>query len=405
MRFGVVLFDDVFRKSTGARKRATTDGWASIEGKAPRRIVSTSELESDVKWWTNFDFTDFNANFLGRHPNIFFSGFLRTELKSIAQELGGGVEQLSADRSAQVMSTLFSRVMRMAISTLKINLEGGGLGIKTMSDFIAGRAVNKNKIPDEINSALKHGYQAWSSVTRSLPREWKSATLRRPRYLHALEVLSTPVPSEHRWNYVNNTRLPVANSDRIDWCIGHDLPVLANVVVKPRRGDYTNIINYNAGSTLTRSWVCQPELLFLSQFCDIEVVGAFACDAGFEHQKEIEQFPTLGDFSLASYSLGILAENFWVSLASPRTNTINQKFYPPRAIWYRSMDRISMFMYAAKLQKTGFQITGYGTGSVLISYPAGATEDLVSAANEFGLDVPISKYAELRTEVRLSGDE
>lgn len=407
MRFGAVIFDDVFRKSAaGARKRAGTDGWASIDGGPARRIVSIGELESDVKWWTNFEFTDFNSNFLSRHPNLFFSGFLRTEFKALSNEIGSGVEQLSADQAAQAMSTLFGRVMRLAIATLGINLESGAMGTKKLTDYIAARTPNKNKIPEEANEAFRHAHQAWTSIPTRLPRDWKSATLRRPRYSHALDVLCTAVPPEHRWKYINSDRLPETHQKRMDWCLGNDeMPVLTNVVIKPRRGDFTTLLSYNSGSTVTRSWVCQPELLFLSQFCDIEVVGAFVCEAGFEPQKELDTFPSLGHFSTASLSLGILTENLWMSMAEPRVNAMAQKFYPPRGVWYRATDRIAMFVYAGEMQRAGFQISGYGNGSVLVCYPAGATEELISAATEFGLDVPASKYAEVRTEVRLARDE
>lgn len=405
MRCGVVIFDDVFRKTVGARKRASTNGWAAIDGAPARRIVSVSELESDVKWWTNFDFTDFNAHYLGRNPNIFFSGFLRTEFKSICQEIGCGVELEAADAAAQSMSVLFGRIARLAVERLKIRLDGGGVGVKALSDLIAAKVVNKNKLGDELNAALQHAYQAWTSVTQRLPKDWKSATLRKPRYTHALDVLSTPVPSEHRWRYVDNARMPAATQERIDWCLTNELPVLANVVVKPRRGDFTNILSYNAGSTVSRTWVCQPELLFLTQMCDVEVIGAFICEAGFEHQNEIDEFPTLGDFSLASYSLGLLAENIWVSMASPRTTSFAQKYFVPRAVWYRAIDRVAMFMYAARMHAQGFQISGYGNGSLIVCYPAGATEDLISAATDLGLDIPVTKFAEVRNEVRLMNDE
>lgn len=405
MRCGVVLFDDVFRKTVGARKRASTDGWASIDGLPSRRIVSISELESDVKWWTNFDFTDFNAHSLGRHPNIYFSGFLRTELKSIAQEIGCGVELQAADRAAQMMSTLFGRVMRLAVKTLNVKIDSGGMGVKTLTDYIAARTVSKNKLPEEIGTALQHSYQAWSAVNDRLPKDWKSTTLRKPRYAHALDILSTPVPSEHRWKYVNSARLPQDQQERSDWCLANELPVLANVIVKPRRGEFSNIISYNSGSTVSRTWVSQPELLFLTQFCDIEIMGAFVCEAGFEHQKELDSFPSLGDFSLSSYSLGLVVENLWVSMASPRVLSTGQKYFIPRAVWYRAMDRIAMFMYASRLQSQGFQISGYGNGSLIVCYPSGATEDLIESAGELDLDVPVTKFAEVRTEVRLDGDE
>jgi len=405
MRYGVVLFDDEIRKSASTKKRVASSGSVAIDGGPSRRIVSVAELESNVKWLTNFGFTDFNGNGLGRNPNLYFSGFLRSELKSIAEEIGAGPEQMSADQSVEVLSLLFSRVMNLATHALGVNFKTSSISTKGLPDFISARVINKNKIPDEINSALGHAYQTHTPTMQRFPRDWKKVMLRAPRYLHAVDVLSTPVPSEHQWVYVHNAKLPASNDARIEWCIGNDLPVLANVNVKPRRGEYGSLISYNAGAADVRSWVSQPELVILSQFCDVEVIGAFVCEAGFEHQKEVDQFPHLGDFSLASYSLGLIAENFWVSLASPRTSPTNQKFYPPRAVWYRAVDRMLMFMKAVKLQREGFQVFSYGLGNVTVYYPPGSTEDLTAYASQEGLDVPASTFAEIKTEVRLNADE
>ncbi|CAE6794409.1 hypothetical protein R70006_05002 [Paraburkholderia domus] len=405
MRYGVVMFDDEVRKSSGNKKRVANGASVSIDGGTSRRIVSVSELESDVKWLTNFGFTDFNANGLGRNPNFYFSGFLRTEFRAIAEEIGAGSEQLSADKTAEMMSTLFGRVMRVATGTLGVDLKTNSISTKGLADFIAARIINRNKIPDEINTALSHAYQTYTTVMARVPRDWKKVMLRTPRYLHALDVLSTPVPSESQWVYLQNARLPESNSDRIGWCLGNELPVLANVVVKPRRGEYGSLISYNAGAANARTWVCQPELLMLAQYCDVEVIGAFVCEAGFEAQKEIESFPDFGDFTLASFSLGLIAENFWVSMASPRTSPTNQKFFPPRAIWYRATDRISMFMQAVKLQREKFQVYSYGLGNVTVYYPPGATKDMTDFALAMGLDVPAATFAEIRTELRLNEDE
>jgi len=405
MPYGVVIFNDVIRHGGKSKKRSATDGWASIDGGPARGIISVNELESNVKWFTNFEFTDFNANGLGRNPNLFFSGFLRTEFKQLAEEIGASPEQLSAKEAARVLSTLFGRVMRMAEQNLGVTFAKNNMSIKGLSDYIAARVENKNKIPEEINDALRAAYQTWIPLVANNPREWKRIMLRRPRYRHAIEVLSTPVPSEFQWGYVHNARLPATNDGRLSWCLGNELPVVANVIVKPRRGDFMDLISYNAGAQQERSWVCQPELLMLSQFCDVEVIGAFVCEGGFEEQEELKQFPDLGDFTEASFSLGILAENFWVSMASPRTTVTGQKFFPPRAVWYRAMDRLSMFMHAVKLQREGFKIFGYGTGTICAYYPAGATAELVEFAAKSGLDVPVATYAGLKTEVRLNADE
>lgn len=405
MKFGVALFTDVIKKKARDRRREASEGWASIDGRVARRINSVVELESDVKWVTNLSYVDFFANQLGKNPNLFYSAFLRTEIKAIGEEIGAGIEQASPDKAASTLSTVCSRVGNLAIERLGVNMNLALPNVKTLPEFLAARTPSKNQIPDDVNMALKHAYQPMTQCATRYNREWKSATLRRPRYQHALEVLSTPVPSEHRWVYLDNSKLPESNTARIDWCVGHDLPVLANVAVKARRGELAEVISYNSGASVERAWLCQPELLWISMFCDVEVIGAFVCEAGFEAQSELEKFPQLGDFSFCSYSLGLLVENLWVAMASPRTSVVNQKFFPPRAVWYRAIDRLEMFKAAAKLHRCGFQIAGYGVGSVWLNYPPGATRDLVDAALECGLDVPMSKYFELRNEVRLGRDE
>lgn len=404
MDFGVVLFSDVLLNKGRNRKRLPTDGWASINGGPSRRIASITELESNVKWLTNLGFEDFYENQLGRNPNLFPSDFLRTDIKSVAADIGASADQLSADKASAVLSTVFKRVMDIAIDRLQINLNVRTPN-KTLHDYIAARTVNKYELPDEINTALKHAYQASTQCVTRANVGWKYAMLRKPRYQHAIDVLSTPVPSEYRWVYVNDDKMPVSGAKRIDWCVANELPVLANVKVTPhRRGDLNVIISYNSGASVERAWLSQPELLWVSLFCDVEVVGAFVCEAGFEHQKEIDTFPSLGDFSYGSYSLGLLCENLWVSLASPRTK-VTRKFYPPRAVWYRSADRVEVFKAASRLHRTGFQVSGYGYGSVWLNYPPGATKDLIDVATEIGLDVPVSKFFELRNETRLIRDE
>lgn len=403
MRFGVVLFDDVIRKKAKGRERSPKEGWASVDGAPARRITEISELESNAKWLTNLGYDDFFSNLLGRHPNLYPSYFLRTDLKAIAEDVGANVENLAADKSAQALSTVFNRVMYLAMQTTGLKFESGTE--KTLADCLSARFINKYRLPDELNEAMKHAYQTSTACMQRFPKDWKNVTLRRPRYQHALDILETGVPSEYRWVYLHHAKMPTEPVARIDWCLANPLPVLANVAVKPKRGELSTVISYGSGVNVERAWVSQIELLWISQFCDVDVIGAFVCEAGYEQQKELETFPALGDFSHASYSLGLLAENYWVSMANPRTNALNQKFYPPRAIWYRSVDRFSMFMNASKLHHAGFHVVGYGVGSVWLAYPVGATEDLIELAGDCGLDVPVAKFAELRNEKRLEADE
>jgi len=300
------------------------------------------------------------------------------------------------------------RTMRIATQTLKLDLEAEmPKGItKTLAEYIGLRYPVTGRISQDLNEAMERGYQKWHAVMSRPRKDWRSISLRRPRYTHALDVLSTPVPSNNRWVYLQSARLPAGSRDRIDWILGsEDMPMLANVIIKGRRGGLAELISFSSGAATERSWVSQPELLLLSEYCEIEVTGAFVCEDGFQHQKELDAFPSQGDFSLASASLGLVVENFWASLANPRVNRMGKKVFLPRAIWYRAMDRVLSFTKAAALKKDGFDIFGYGWGNVIAYYPTGATADVIEAATEHGLDVPVSKYREYQTEVRLDADE
>lgn len=407
-RYGVVLFDDAIVKKRGGPQKAATDGYASIDGGRVRRIKKVTELESDVKWLTNFEFKDFNGNQLGRHPNLYSSGFLRTELKLLCDELGLGPDQMAVNEATELLSGFFGRVMRLAVQSLKVDL-GAEIpkGItKTLAEFLAVRFPVSGRMNGELNEAMERAFQTWNSVLKPQRKDWKSISLRRPRYTHAIDVLTTPVPSTNRWVYLQGARLPQRNDDRLEWCLANeDMPVLANVVVKGRRGGLADLLSFNAGASNSRNWVAQPELLLLQQYCDVEVLGAFVCEDGFQHQKELDVFVSQGDFSLASTHLGILSENFWASLANPRVNRMGKKVFLPRAVWYRAMDRVITFMDAARLYKENFDVYGYGWGNVIAYYPPGATTDIIDLATEMGLDVPVSKYRELITEKRLDADE
>jgi len=403
MDFGVVLFDDVLlSKKDKNRRISPREGWASVEGGKAFRIKAITELASNVRWMTNLAFTDFYSSQAGRHPNFYPAEFLRTSLGAIADEIGASVELVSSEQSASALSSIFSRVMKLG-RTIGAKPEEGSL--KSLPELLSARYLNRYKIPEQLNEALRHAYQVQTPCIKKHERRWLNATLRKPRYAHAMDVLSTPVPSEFEWEYINHERLPVREGQIVEWCLNSPLPVLANVIVKPNRGDYASLISYGSGAYVERSWVSQIELMWLVQFCHVEVVGVFIGGAGFEEQKEINLFPSLGDFSHASYSLGLLAENLWVSMASPRTNALAMKFFPPRAVWYRSVDRLNMFMVASRLHKEGFGIVGYGVGSVWLNYPSGAARDLADCARELGLDFPVSKWRELKIEGRLREDE
>lgn len=403
--FGVVLFDEVVQNRKSGKnneQRVLTEGWAAIEGDAAVRFQRVTELPNDVHWLTNLSFGDFWRSQLAAHPNFYPSSFLRTDFPAVCDDVGVGLEYTQPEQTATLMAIYFGRVMWLAKS---IGVDPATSREKALAKMISERTVNKYKLPDALNAALETAYQTQTKViTKRQGKGHQAITLRRPRYEHALEMLHSPVPSEYNWEYLNHERLP-APDKAVDWCLANELPVLANVVVKPDRGVMSDVLSYGSGAGVARSWISQPELLFVSQYAQVDVIGAFVCADGYQAQPELEKIPELGAFSHSSYALGLFMENFFISMASPRVMGQQATYYAPRSIWYRAYDRFQMFLKAMALTAEKFPVSGYGVGSVWLSYPPGATEDLFELAGTLNLDISCGAWQRFRTERRLGQDE
>lgn len=378
MLCGCVIFDEARPES----------GWASIDGGQAFNINGVGDLSSDVFWWTSLDVANFYHVGLGRMANMRNEEFLRGSMKQIRDELGLTPRYTPVNHAVTVLSELFSRVM---------NLGESHYGIKTSrhqrycEDLRAALIPNDTPISEEMDTAAMLAYQTFVSCTRNPGRtRTRSLLFKRNRYLHARDVMSTPVPGP-AFEYVQRERLPPKN-ERLKWLLGLDQPVLVEGAVSSVATEFSNVIAFGGGSKYRRRWISHPELIALSPYADFDIESVFLFNEYQQIQTRIPAPEVPPGIGMLSMSIGILAENFWAGIASPQILRMsgNKKLYSPRAAWMRAADRCFTMIPAMHVHAAGIQVSSYSVGSVAIDVPFGNLSDVVEVAGAAGLFPPMT---------------
>lgn len=363
---GIMLYDN---------PKECTSGHASVNGSTPTHVRQPSDLANNVIWITNADYGQFITLGHRNVHNLRGNTFLRTQVHQIAADLGYELAGAHAVDAAPVLSEVASRVFKLAASSY---------------EWKAGEIANADSLHENIKSrfprdvypsnnpalerALRAAYQTDSAITRAdfVPNS-VFLTLRMNRLAHAKKVLSCPIPDD-AWEHVSEVKLPVSQRERLAFCLKHDTPILAEVVMDMTRADseYAALAAFGqkvASRMVLREWVSHPELIWLSRFAPIEIKSVFR-SAEYKALHERMQLPrTLVEDPLMelSYSAGLLAENHWVSLATDEYNRLlKKKSLTPRAVWFRAADRALCFSLAKKALDQGFTVTGYSAGAVRV---------------------------------------
>lgn len=418
MRFGVVFFDAAIDRRAVRSKMSDAvvqarEGWASVDGCEAFRITKIADLDSDVVWINNLDMKSYTANKLSQSPNHVPRYYLRTDIMQVAAEIGAHTEHERVPVIVQALSDVFARTMRLIqkqFGSCEIGIEHS----RKKLEFLLASAVGRKSHPmdAELNEAMCQAWQNRVSVLgQTIPYQWWQCTLRRNRYVHACEVLDTPVPSSSNWEYLDASKLPAGNRARIDWAVNHQLPVLVHARVSDGKGFEASLTSFGskAKATVTREWLCAPELYWVQRYYStVEIDAAYVCNDGYATLPELAKFPVPNEFSMASISMGLLAENFLAMMAEPYLMPSGYVCYYPHSVWYTSMDRFMCFVGAAKLIKAssfgnphaGFRAVSYGQGNLQISAPHEMIDDLTDLAASSGWEVPSTAYWKRTMEYR-----
>jgi hypothetical protein len=389
--YGAVFFDDETRPQAG---------WASVKGETAFRIRGTGDLASDVYWWTNLPSTTFFKYGALGNQKLKHNSYLKPTMSQLHQELGLITVRMSAARIAEVSSEIFTRVMRMAYQSYGLNKP---VEI-TLTDDLYDLLIREDRpITPEIDEALRQSYQTWSNCENKTPDKSKIITFRRPRIQHALDVLSTPIPGD-QWEFIDQKSLP-PESKRVDWIVSQPRPALVRASVKNVQFEFSRIVSFGAGALIDRSWMSHPELLMLSKFANVKIDSVFLSN-GYEPQNVYRKMVTNGSLGLLSISNGILAENYWIALASSKSYKKHYKdkvtIHSPRSVWLTASDRFHSILPALMMDGSGFSVRGFGRGKVMIAIQRGALKDARACAAAAGLNAPLHVHEDISVQSSLA---
>lgn len=393
MEFGVVLFESPESGGDGS-------GWASVEGGDVFRVGNVQDLAQNIRWWTNLTYNGIRGQRGFRSNTVKLDTYLRTKMDHIVQELG-----LVGKRPVEVapyLSYLFSNVMRGAVKYYGADIER--IGSETALSHDLGYGFQLYRRTDKQWHQVDNSYNNIIYCSGRWQRDVIYTWIRRQRLTHAIDVLSTPVPVfGGKWEGLKDKAL-LKKTDIVDFLIKFPMPVLTKVSVKNIAPEVADLIGFgntgNKREAKIRHWLSQPELMWLAPYATIKVEDVLVGE-GYQPGFLAESHPLNTSlamphvdkgFNQLSISAGLLAENYWVSLANKtqkRNGNSTQSFFSASAAWMRSVDLLHIFMDALKLRnKVDVTINNYSVGSMSVSFNTDQWDDIFAASQELNLFMP-----------------
>jgi len=394
MQFGCVLFETPDNGGDGS-------GWASIEGGIPFRVGSVQDLAQNIRWWTNLTYNGVNDLRGFRSNTVKLDTYLRTKMDHIIQEIG-----LSGKRPVDMvtyLSYLFTNVMHGAVKHYGADIEKIGSEQSLSHDLAATFQLYRRS--DKQSHQIDNSYNNIIYCSGRWQRDVVYTWIRRQRIKHAIDVLSAPVPLFGcKWEPLRDRGL-LRRPDIVDFLIKFPQPVLCKVSVKNVAPEVADLIGFgntaNKRQDKIRHWLSQPELMWLSNYASIKIEEVLMGE-GYQPAFSSDSFPLrdtlpmpLVDtgFNQLSLSAGLLAENYWVSLAnktSKRNGNSTQHYFSASASWMRSVDLMLIFMDVLKLRnKVDIEFNNYSVGSLSVSFNPAQWDDVFHAAQEVNMFMPL----------------
>lgn len=396
--FGCVMFD-LQEGADGKFVPYPGTGWASIQGGAAFRIKGTGDLSSDVKWLTNLSLSTLWKSGVHKQQKLKHSGYMRTELGQIMKELGLTPPKIPIAEVCEKISALFNKVMRLSIEFYDLKSFNQKDLLLEIRNEICPEDMG---VSHTVDDALTRAYQDLVICEKPILKDKQMfVTLKRPRYTHAQSILDISLPVWNGdWGFYGSSDLPTNDKEKIEFLMNLEAPFVAKISINRFYDDSRMNVELaklldlgeaigDGGKTKDRNWVCQPELLYLCRFADIQVKAAFVADG----YKALDvKLPFLGDLSAWSYSLGLVAENVWMGLSTRSVNpkTRQKTLVSPRACWLKAADRFMTLTSAMMLSSAGFVVSSYGYGGVTIMLDEARIPDLIEIAPHAGLTVPMN---------------
>jgi hypothetical protein len=403
--FGVVLFDD---------PKQPESGWKCMAGQSKTdRIRSADELSTGTIWLSNIEYEDFfrGQTEIWRRSNLRHEGYLVVKIANILKEWNynpgrpGQVSQLTPNFICQFVSQCFHRIMHVAFNMIyqcdpRMTMSTAFVGQTLRDDMRV--VLPKLDYPKGDAAAFmkaEKSFQEFTQCNPRSPRDSISIMVRRPRTLHALEILQTPVPVGP-YEAVQRKQFRKHGNDIVDFLKNTDQPAMIELDMEGMDADvgpvygFSNSTNKNAKQS--RDWVAHNEFQVLGRYANLTIRSFYL---GREYGSLVTRLPDavqefLTDRMLdSSWTAGVIAETLWraatgkeaVARAGKPTDGEDRAGTSWEGAFLRAQDKISMFAPAFELSKRGYAISSYGLGWVQARVTEEMRADFIRDALSFGL--------------------
>lgn len=383
MNIGVCCFDD---------SNFAGSGWASTNGEQAIKVSSFAELTSDTLWICNLNYRTYRKLNLSNSQHIVDSQFFRTSIAILAKELGlEDNNKALAERTAEI----FRRVSKLCKEHLGIALSNTYKLSNTISDRLIPVTFKKqpqSPFKEELLSAFKQSTQQNQAMIGQVrPQGANAYTFSFPRTAYAQWIMGLDYPSSNDWNEIiqkdggsifgvdDGTEIKGTKANRkklID--LASKKSAFFRVKVHSMAKNYQASNNFGSGASYPRFWASVPEIIELSYYSKIEILGGYFSEIStISIPNDLDQ--TLDEYS---FSRGLFFENLWIGLATP---LLNGEYYTPLSAYFRAYDRIACGRAARAFSDHSYIVGSYGTGRVTVYLRPSQLEQASRFALSLGL--------------------
>lgn len=384
-RFGVALFDE-----------SKDSGWACLPVGEPFRFRQPQDLPSDCIWVCSSTVKDHRERF-GNTSHLRNSEYV-SKLTALAADFGLRIDGegkwgILAQRASSMLAPAVHRAMVIASQVYGWAEPTRMLRLESLSEDIRAHLVQliePPQPPNYLRAPFASALQTYSSCNwnQYMP-DSLTVTLRFNRVEYAKRIMATEVP-DGSWSFMGSENDPGFQYS-MEMALDPEVPCLVNATVEfgGRDQDIATLCAFgstpNKGAPL-RTWVSQPELRWLSQHAHVQI-NAVQKSSGSKPLPQKIQLPellTCDELFSLSVSAGLVAEAHWRALAKDvyKPTRDGKKDISAWAVWLRAADRAFCFELALAAHKEGFQVQGYGNGSVVVRVPRATLPKLLDFCME-----------------------
>lgn len=354
MEVGIAYFDS----------SPTSGGWFSVNGSRASRFSGIADLDPTVLWISNVGYQEYAANELRSVTFLRNSAFFRQSLSAIANELELSSEGKSISDLVESISPVASRVIALAEKIFP----GIQFGMTLPDSIYDTFGFFDKKDPSwAFQRQIQSAFQENSIVAG---RPWvpgsEYVTLVPNRVSYAEAVLSYPIPA----GGIQEFDEPIS----IEEFLALETPSLAHADIDLAYAEDPALLAYGvqmSGTAIQREWLAQPEAHFMHMNGAKITIHRTIRAQSSTAPPQIPDVLLNNAFVRCSYSAGLVAEAMIFALMSKRYNPTSRGktryFFPFRAAYMRSVDRMLSFSVAKKLSDLGLRVKRYAYGSVVLN--------------------------------------